>query len=289
MGQFLEERLPVNVKVGAEYGDDYNVEITETASWSEHRHLVHPYPRRVFNIGYTDYTADLWDDLIDLYHRAYGMYAGFRVRAIDDFSTNDNVSAPTALDQELEVLTAGSSYRLQKFYGQLGTPLGIGSPVRTIFKPVAGTTKVAIAGVESALNWSVTTTTGVVTFSANITDAITAITKAAQAVITVGSNSFTTGMSVYFSDIVGMVELNGLRGLITARTDTQITVAIDTTLFTTYVSGGNVNTNPQTGELVTGGCEFDIPCRFNGRIDVTTPSANIREANSIEIIELLNP
>ena len=289
MPEFLEERLPIGVRMGASYADEYMVEITQTANGSEHRRLVHPYPRRVYNIFYTQQTASLWADVLALYHRAYGMFAGFRVKALDDYTTNARTATPTATDQDMAVVTAGSVYQLQVAYGTGGTPLSIGEPVRTLFKPVAGSTVVAIGGVVQTQRWVVDNTNGRVTFSANLTNSITAITQAASAVVTIGANSLTTGMSVHFSGIVGMTELNGLRGTITNRTATEITVDINSTGFTAYTSGGTTNTRPQTGEAVTAGCEFDIPCRFNSRIDVNAIAAGVRESGEIEIIELLNP
>lgn len=290
MADFLEERLPVGVKMGASYADEYNVEITQTAAGSEYRRLVHPYPVRVFNIAYTQLTADLWSQVLALYHRAYGMFGGFRVKALDDYTTNARTAAPTATDQTLEVITAGTVYQLQVAYGTGGTPLAIGEPVRTIFKPVASTTRVAIDSLEQgALMWSVSTTTGRVTFAANKTRAVTDISQATSAVVTVGSHTFVTGESVHFTGVVGMTEINGLRGTITATGATDITVAINSTAFTAYSSGGTVNTNPQTGEVVKGGCEFDIPCRFNSRIDVNAVAVGVRQSGDIEIIELLNP
>lgn len=290
MPEFLEERMPIGVRNGASYSDEYQVEITQTANGSEYRRLVHPYPRRVYNVMYTQQTANMWSEILALYHRAYGMFAGFRVKAMDDYTTNARIAAPTATDQELEVITAGTVYQLQVAYGTGGTPLAIGEPVRTIFKPVASTTKIAIGSIEQpATAWSVVTTTGRVTFAANKTRSITAITQAASAVVTVGAHTFIVGESVHFTGVVGMTEINGLRGLITATSATEITVSINSTSFTAYTSGGTVNTNPQTGETVYGGCEFDIPCRFNSRIDVTALAPGVRESSQIEIIELLNP
>lgn len=289
MPEFLEERLPIGVRAGATFADEYKVEITQTANGSEHRRLVHPYPMRIFNVMYTQSTANLWDQIIALYHRAYGMYAGFRVKALDDYTTNARTAAPTATDQALAVVTAGTVYQLQVQYGTGGTPLGIGLPVRTIYKPVASTTKVAIGSLEQTLGWSVSTINGRVTFAANKTRAITAITQAASAVVTVGAHTFVVNESVYFSGVVGMTQINGLRGTITATGATDITVAINSTGFSAYTSAGNVNTNPQTGEVIYGGCEYDIPCRFNSRIDVTALDPGVRESSQIEILELLNP
>jgi len=291
MAEFLEERLPIGVRAGASYADEYTVDITQTASGSEYRRLVHPYPRRIWNVFYTQQTADLWSQVLALYHRAYGMFAGFRVKALDDYSTNGRTGAPTASDQELAVVTSGSVYQLQVAYGTGGTPLAIGEPVRTIFKPVSGSVKVAIGSLEQAITtmWSVSTITGRVTFAANKSRAITGISKASSAVVTVGSHTFVSGESVHFSGVAGMTQINGLRGTITGTDATHITVAIDSAAFSTWSSGGTVNTSPQSGETVNGGCEYDIPCRFNSRIDVAALSPGVRESGQIEIVELLNP
>ena len=291
MAEFLEERLPIGVRAGASYADEYTVEITQTASGSEYRRLVHPYPRRVWNVFYTQQTADLWSQVLALYHRAYGMFAGFRVKALDDYSTNARTATPTATDQALGVVTSGSVYQLQVKYGSGGTPLGIGEPVRTIFKPVAGTVRVAIGALEQTITamWTVATTTGRVTFNANKTANVTGISKAASAVVTFASHTFLVGESVHFSGVSGMTQINGLRGTITAKDATTITVAINSTAFGTWTSGGACNTQPQSGETVYGGCEYDIPCRFNSRVDVTALAPGVRESGQIEILELLNP
>ena len=290
MAEFLEERLPIGVRMGASFADEYNVEITQTAAGAEYRRLVHAYPRRVFNVHYTQTTANLWDQIIALYHRAYGMFAGFRVKAMDDYTTNARIGAPTATDQALSLVSAGI-YQLQVKYGTLGgTPLpSIGAPVRIIYKPVANTVLIAIGSQTQTLGWSVSTLNGRVTFAANKTRAITAITNAASAVVTVGAHTFLVGESVHFSGVVGMTQINNLRGLISAITGTTFTVSIDSTLFGVYTSGGTANTNPQSGEVVNGGCEFDIPCRFNSRIDVNILDPSIRESGQIEIVELLAP
>jgi len=60
MPEFLEESLPIGVRMGASYADEYTDEITQTANGSEYRKLTHPYPRRIWNIMYTQQTADLW-------------------------------------------------------------------------------------------------------------------------------------------------------------------------------------------------------------------------------------
>jgi hypothetical protein len=86
-----------------------------------------------------------------------------------------------------------------------------------------------------------------------------------------------------------MTQIRGLRALITNTGTTTITVAINSTAFSAYTSGGTVNTRPQTGETVTCGYQFDFPVRFNGSLVVSQNYHNIREANGLELVELLNP
>jgi len=175
-------------------------------------------------------------------------------------------------------------------YGLGATAGASGYPVRTIFKPVSGTVLVSIGGVVPTLGLSSVSTTGRVTFDANKTRAITAITKAVQAVISCAGHTFVAGESVHLSGVVGMVEINGLRGLIVSVVaNVSITVAINSAGFTAYTSGGTANTRPQSGEAVKGGCEFDLPCRFDSDVDATLLTRSVREIGSMEVVELLNP
>lgn len=286
---FLEERLPACVRLGASWSENYDVIITRTASSSEYRQLVQPFPIRRFRVSYIRDDVDtLYDEIVALYHRVYGTFAGFRVKSLDDFTSNNNVDPPTAFDQPLVLVSTGV-YQLQKEYGTGEPGLSIGYPVRTIFKPVSGTVKVSI-GSSEVTGWTVDTTTGLVTFAANNSKAITAITKGATTVITVGaSHGYTVGTSVYISGVVGMTQINGARATISAVGANTITIPINSIAFSDYVSGGTVNTRPQSGEVVKGGFEFDIPARFDSTFDVTPLTPNIRETGTIDLVELLNP
>jgi hypothetical protein len=72
----------------------------------------------------------------------------------------------------------------------------------------------------------------------NIT--ITGISKAAQAVVT-AVNTLVIGDVVTFSGVVGMTQINTLRGKVVAAAGGNFTVDINTSAFTTYVSGGIAN------------------------------------------------
>ena len=76
--------------------------------------------------------------------------------------------------------------------------------------------------------------------------AITAITKAANALVTSAFHALLVGDRIYFSGIVGMVEINGMFGVVaTVPTANTFTVNIDTTAFTTFVSSdGIIRTGP---------------------------------------------
>jgi uncharacterized protein (TIGR02217 family) len=290
MPEFLEERMPEEVRTGAQTRSAYQVQITRTAGGSEYRRLVHNLPMKSFVINFTSLRDDVIKRVLDLYDRAHGRYSGFRVRWPDDFTTRtDGRSAPTALDQTLSRISAGV-YQLQKEYGQGGTPSGAGLPVRTIHKPVAGTAVVAVGGATWASGWTLASTTGRITFAANRTKAITGISKASQAVIDFGAaHSFTGSDTVHISGVAGMTEINGQRAAVTATSTNTITVAINSTGYSTYTSGGTANTQPQASETVTGGCEFDLPCRFNSDLDITLLTKTVRDIGSIEVVEILAP
>ncbi|WP_299163531.1 DUF2460 domain-containing protein [Accumulibacter sp.] len=211
MPEFLSERLPVDVRMGASYADEYAVEITTTAGGAEYRRLIHGFPARRFTINYTLLRDDLAARVLALYHRAYGKFAGFRVRCADDFSTNAHISTPTPTDWVLPKISSGV-YQLIKGYGGGGTPLAIGLPYRNLYKPVFGT-------------------------------------------VVVSRNDVTLSSGV----------------------------AVD------YATGRVTITPAPTTEVIKGGCEFDLPCRFNSSIEITALSKSMRDCGAIDIIELLQP
>lgn len=175
MADFLEERLSDLIRYGSSWQDDFAVDVVRTAGGSEYRRLLHPYPVRSFDISYMLDSARLWSELVDVYHRAHGMYAGFRARCFDEYSTNGSKGAPTALDQPTLVLTA-TTRQLTKRYGTDKTAGASGYSTRKIKKPVAGTVVVAKNGISlTSGQFSVDTTTGIVTIpTALIGDTITA-------------------------------------------------------------------------------------------------------------------
>lgn len=289
MPDFLEERISSLIRMGSSYVDEYAVDIVTTSGGQEYRSLVHPFPVRKFDVSYLLDNNQTYAELQAIYHRAHGRFAGFRARCFDEWSSNGRTGTPTAFDQPMGLVSAGV-YQLRKLYGTDKAAGATGYAYREIKKPVSGTVRVAIGATEIRnADWSVDATTGRVTFAADKTVAITAITKAASAVLTVGANSFVVGESVQVSGVVGMTQINGMRALVTARDTTTITVAINSTAFSTYTSGGVVHTRPQPGESVTAGFEFDFPVRFNTTLPIGQDYPGYRAVDGVELIELLNP
>jgi uncharacterized protein (TIGR02217 family) len=290
MPYFLEERFTQLIRYGSTWSEEFAVQASQSSGGDGYKSLDHPYPRRTFDASIMLDTEKLWNEVVNVYMRAYGKFAGFRVRCFDEWSTNGQKLPPTAFDQPMGLVSAGV-YELRKYYGRDKAPLSIGYPFRKLKKPVAGTTLVGIGAtaIRSA-DWSVDTTTGLVTFAANQTRAVTSITKAAQAVLDVGAgHPFVTGMSLHVSGAAGMTQINGLRALVTGTGATTVTLAINSTAFSTYTSGGVVHTRPQTGEAVTAGTEFDFPVEFTTALPVGMTYPGWRPVESLILRELLNP
>lgn len=210
---FLDERFPIDARAGASYNDGYGVEVArDSRSGKSYRRLRYNSPEQAISVEFLLETGDLRARVLGLYHRAFSALAGFRVRNLDDYSSHADTGAPTALDQPLARIGAGV-YQLQKQYGAGATPLPIGLPVRTIFKPVSGTVKIGVDGVEQLSGWTVDNATGQVTFSVD----------------------------------------------------------------------------PGAGAAVTGGFQFDIPCRFSEKFDVQHIAFNYRGTGTINLVEVLNP
>ena len=87
--------------------------------------------------------------------------------------------------------------------------------------------------------------------------AITGISKAANAVITV-NNNFVGGESIYIDTAVGgMTQIRGLTVTVVSATSTTATVNVDSTAFSTYTSGGNVFSKTPSGQLPATGFTLD--------------------------------
>ena len=288
MSQFLEERLAENIDYGSGFGSSYAAETVVTAGGNEYRALKHPYIKASMTIEFERQTNFIISKIVDLNNRAGGTYRGFRVMHPADYSTKNYRDPPTAFDQPMVLVnpTVPGVYQLMRWYGDSSDASCIRRRIR---KPVAGTVKVGVHGAAFPMaQWSVDNTTGIVTMAANKTGTITNIAKGSTTTITV-ANSMSVGESVLITGVDGMTQINGMRAPITAASGTSVTVAINSTGFSDYVSGGVLNTAPQTGEPVTAGCEFDIPMRFTDDLSSRFSNWDTIDVGSIDVVEIFKP
>lgn len=283
---FLEERFPEDINYGSGFTNSHSVNTVATIGGDEFRSLRHPYIQAGLDVDFTRQRDDIINRIIALNLRANGTFRGFRVKNFLDFSTNNYRGVPTAFDQPMLSLGSGQ-YQITRWYGN---PLDSQASRRRIRKPVSDTALIGVNGaVHSPTLYTVDYTTGIVTFTVNKTATISDITKANQAVVTLGTHTIQVGESVYFSDVLGMTEINGLRATVIARTTSTITVGINTLTFGTYTSGGTVNTRPQSAEAVTAGCYFDIPMRFDADLSGVFTANGVLSVSGVGLVEILNP
>lgn len=295
---FLEEVLPVCPGYNSDVAEGYSVDIHETANGYEYVSQRHPYVRLTVSLRFNNRPqSDLQNALRDLFHRAGGSVDGFRFQNYLDYSTNNYTGTPTYNDQACTNVSAGV-YQIMRWYGNYGQA---GASRRRIRKPRSDSVLVGIRnddsnGTEPAQvmqGFTVDYTTGLIAFDSNVTQSITSISQAPQAVVGFGSSpNFSVNDSVHFSGVSGMTEINGMRGTVQSVGANDITVDIDSSAFTAYSSGGDVNTRPQDDEEVTAGCLFDIPVRFRQPEDVlqyiNRNSDGYLLSNSIDLIEIIN-
>jgi uncharacterized protein (TIGR02217 family) len=263
---FLESpRFPTDESFQHAGGPKFATDVGILDSGFEERNQNWPEARRRYDAaGYRAQKLDRVTAMLEFFELCGGKEICFRYRDRRDFLscriTPDlrNLPAVAATDQVISVDTATQdAFQLAKsFY----------SPIkkrrRLITKPVTGTVLVAIQGktipstlydldyVPAALKREGHLTTGRVTFAANVQKAITAISQAASARVTAAGHGLLVGYTVHFSTVGGMTQINGKRGAVTnVVSSSQFDVDIDSSGFSTYTSGGQINTRRQASAL----------------------------------------
>lgn len=159
---FIEDRLSVEIGYGSSFSEAYSVDRHYDAGGNTYGRLIDPRPKcrceLIFQNRSFKFTLR---QVIDLFHRSGGTFGGFRVKNYLDYSTNEYVKPPTAFDQHLRKTATPGVYQITRWFGQ---PVET-STRRLIKKPVPGSVKIGINGVELTSGWSVDNATGLVTFS----------------------------------------------------------------------------------------------------------------------------
>jgi uncharacterized protein (TIGR02217 family) len=159
---FHEVRFPDNISRGARGGPERRTQIVELASGDEERNASWANSRRRYDVAYGIRRADDLAAVVAFFEARNSRLHGFRYKDWGDYKSSLPSQPVTPTDQ---LIGTGdgivTSFALLKHYTS-----GAQAWTRAIAKPVAGSVRIALDGVEQMSGWSVDITTGVVSFDA---------------------------------------------------------------------------------------------------------------------------
>ena len=157
---FHEVRLPARLAFGATGGVERLTEIVSLASGHERRSTPWAQGRRRYLIGANLRSLDDMAALTAFFEARRGRLYGFRFRDFADFRSCAPAAMPGPGDQRLGVGDGErTQFQLVKHYGEADAAWA-----RHISKPLEGSVRVAVAGVEEP-GFTVETATGMVAFA----------------------------------------------------------------------------------------------------------------------------
>lgn len=247
---FVEERLDMGYDYGAVGGPVFATEIVTFGAGAEQRNAAWANARGRWELGERAVVKSKMDYVLGFFRARRGRLVGFRYRDWNDYLATGEALAPngTPTVQLVKTYTSDTAGESER---------------REIKKPVAASVSLVRGGSPFA-GFAVDGATGLVTLNADWTAAITGITQANPAVVTVAGHGRSTDDVVYLSGIGGMTALNGAAYAITVTdTDHFKLDGIDSTGFAAYTSGGTAALYVQPDETLTWSGEFDVPARFD--------------------------
>jgi len=161
---FHEIRFPTQISLGAHGGPERRTDIVVLGSGFEERNSLWASSRRRYNAGYGVKALDDLHTVISFFEERRGRLYGFRWRDPMDFKSTAPGQSLTPLDQNIGTGDGVTiTYQMIKRYGNALVPWD-----RVVSKPVSGTVRVAVDGVEQldGTDFTVDSTSGVVTFLA---------------------------------------------------------------------------------------------------------------------------
>ena len=159
---FHDVRFPDNISRGARGGPERRTQVVELASGDEERNASWANSRRRYDVAYGIRRADDLASVVAFFEARNGRLHGFRYKDWADYKSSLPSQPVAATDQPIGTGNgAVTTFALFKRYTS-----GAQSWTRAIAKPVAGSIRLALHGVEQMSGWSVDIATGSVTFSA---------------------------------------------------------------------------------------------------------------------------
>ena len=161
---FHEVLFPLDVALGSRGGPVRRTDIVTLASGREHRNSRWAASRRRYDAGLEVRTVEALHAVVTFFEERRGRLHGFRFRDRVDWRSGPPSAPPTPLDQALGPGNGTTTvFALAKTYGGAHAPYR-----RLIAKPVSGTVRVAVNGVEQAAGAAYTCdpATGLIAFAA---------------------------------------------------------------------------------------------------------------------------
>jgi uncharacterized protein (TIGR02217 family) len=160
---FHEVRFPAPLSIGSTGGPERRTEIVTLSNGFEERNSPWAHSRRRYDAGLGVRSLDDLAQVIAFFEARHGRLYGFRWKDWTDFKSCLPSASPGPEDQTLGIGDGSeTAFALRKVYGSGGV-----SYPRPISKPVTGSVRLAVDGVELAAgDFSVDTATGTVTLAA---------------------------------------------------------------------------------------------------------------------------
>jgi len=270
---FDETQFPTDISYGSQGGPQFLTEIVVLDSGHEARNINWGLSRAKYNVSYGVRDMSQLAALTKFFYARWGRAYGFRYKDWSDYQAT----------QEVLAQTGASTVQLIKTY--LSGPR---SYVRTIAKPVASPAVTMRRGGSSFTSFTLDTTTGIATLTADSSATITAITQANPGVVTTAaSHGFSNGNQIFIKNVVGMTQVNNLAFTIAGVTADTFNLGISTASYSAYVSGGTAEKHVQSGEVLDWTGEFDVPVRFDvDHLPTSLDDFSVGSADGVMLIEL---
>lgn len=140
LSEFHDVRLPLALAFGAQGGPERRTDVVALASGGEARNAVWAGSRRRWELGGAITKIEALHALVSFFEARSGRLHGFRFRDVVDDRSGAPQEAVSATDQRLGLGDGAQTvFELLKHYGETR---------RRIFKPVAGSVRVAVDGQE---------------------------------------------------------------------------------------------------------------------------------------------
>lgn len=144
---FDEILFPIDIGAEASVSPGFSTNVVTSASGHEYRNVNWQQARLRFDAGPGVRGDTELEALISFFRARRGPAIGFRFTDPYDHSSNGMTGAPTPLDQQIGIADGiAVQFELTKRYGS--------GEVRRITRPVAGSVRVALDGVEQEGGWS---------------------------------------------------------------------------------------------------------------------------------------